>query len=86
MFENILQPGQRFVVPETAQRPMILTGRPDALRVTVGTREIPPLGPPQRTISDVSLLPADLLARGAPPATSVPATSVPAPATPATTP
>lgn len=81
LFENILQPGQRFVVPETAQRPMILTGRPDALRVTVGTREIPPLGPPQRTISDVSLLPADLLARSAPPATSAPA-----PAAPATTP
>jgi hypothetical protein len=42
---------------------MIRTGRPNALRVTVGNREIPPLGPPERTIGDVSLLPADLIAR-----------------------
>lgn len=81
LFENILQPGQRYVVPETAQRPMIITGRPDALQVTVGAREIPPLGPPQRTISDVSLLPADLLARGAPPTTSAPAAIAPTPPT-----
>ena len=61
--ERILQAGERFEVPSTAQRPQILTGRPQAIRVTVGNTEIPPLGEPERTISDVSLLPADLLAR-----------------------
>lgn len=80
LYENILRPGDRYVVPDTAQRPMILTGRPDALKVTVGAREIPPLGPPERTISDVSLLPADLLARGAPVVPSGPVPTAPAPA------
>ncbi len=63
LYENILKAGERFEVPSTAIRPVILTGRPDALQVTVGTIVIPPLGEPERTISDVSLLPADLLAR-----------------------
>lgn len=63
LFQNSLKPGERFVVPATASRPMIRTGRPNALRVTVGNREIPPLGPAERTIADVSLLPADLAAR-----------------------
>jgi transcriptional regulator with XRE-family HTH domain len=66
LYENTLRAGERYTVPPTAQRPMIVTGRPDVLRVTVGAREIPALGPPNRTISDVSLLPADLLARGTP--------------------
>ena len=55
------------------------TGRPNALRVTVGNTEIPALGPAERTISDVSLAPADLLARLGP-ATGAPApTTVPPP-------
>lgn len=63
LFEGTMAPGQRFEVPRTSASPKILTGRPDAVRVTVGTTEIPPLGPAQRTISDVSLLAPDLLAR-----------------------
>ena len=63
LFEGILQPGQRYEVPANAAAPMILTGRPQALQVTVGGRPIPPLGEPERTISDVSLRPADLVAR-----------------------
>jgi transcriptional regulator with XRE-family HTH domain len=63
LFQNSLKPGERFEVPSSAARPMIRTGRPNALRVTVGNREIPPLGPPEKTIGNVSLLPADLLAR-----------------------
>ncbi|HEV2748234.1 MAG TPA: helix-turn-helix domain-containing protein [Allosphingosinicella sp.] len=61
--ERTLRAGERYEVPATAKAPQLLTGRPDAIRVTVGTTEIPPLGEPERTISDVSLLPADLLAR-----------------------
>lgn len=63
LYEATLKAGDRFEVPATATRPVILTGRPDALRVTVGSTEIPQLGPAERTIADVSLLPADLLAR-----------------------
>ena len=61
--EGMLKTGERYEVPATAQRPLIRTGRPDGLRVTVGQTPIPALGPPERAISDVSLLPADLMAR-----------------------
>jgi len=63
IFEGVMQAGQRFEVPATAQAPQIRTGRPQALRVTVGATEIPPLGQPEQTISDVSLRAADLAAR-----------------------
>ena len=72
LFESTLTPGQRYVVPATAERPLILTGRPNALRVTVGSTEIPPLGPAEQTISDVSLAPADLVARVQPAPSRVP--------------
>src|SRR3546814_14881310 len=54
LLEKTMTPGERYVVPATAEQPQILTGRPNALRVTVGTTEIPPLGPAERTISDIS--------------------------------
>jgi transcriptional regulator with XRE-family HTH domain len=67
LFEGTLKPGDRYQVPATAVAPEILTGRPNVLRITVGASAIPPLGPPERRIRDVSLKPADLLARiGAP--------------------
>jgi transcriptional regulator with XRE-family HTH domain len=82
LYEGLIKAGQRYEVPPTARAPQILTGRPDALRVTVGQTEIPPLGPPQRTIADVSLLPQDLLGRlsgTAPAAPPAPAASPAAP-------
>jgi len=63
LVEKTMQPGERFQVPADAANPQIITGRPNALQVTVGPTAIPPLGPPERTISNVSLRPADLLAR-----------------------
>lgn len=63
LYENILSTGQSFEVPSNAARPLIRTGRPNALRVTVGQTEIPALGPPERTINNVSLTADDLLAR-----------------------
>lgn len=81
LFENTLKAGERYEVPSNAQKPLIITGRPDALRVSVGATQIPQLGPAQRTIADVSLAPADLLARvqGAAPAGQAPV-AAPAPA------
>lgn len=63
LYENILSAGQSFEVPSNATRPLIRTGRPNALRVTVGQSEIPALGAPERTINNVSLSAEDLLAR-----------------------
>ncbi|HEY0446765.1 MAG TPA: RodZ domain-containing protein [Allosphingosinicella sp.] len=78
LFEKILKAGERYEVPATARQPQITTGRPDSLRVTVGATAIPPLGPPQRTISDVSLLPNDLVARLQPAAAGPSPTAAPA--------
>ncbi|MBA3678172.1 MAG: helix-turn-helix domain-containing protein [Sphingosinicella sp.] len=63
LFEGIMKAGDRFEIPATAQAPQIRTGRPQALRITVGGAEIPPLGQPEQTIDNVSLKPADLAAR-----------------------
>lgn len=63
LFEGIMQAGDRYQVPATAQAPQIRTGRPQAIDVTVGGAEVPPLGQPEQTISDVSLRAADLAAR-----------------------
>ena len=79
LFEGILQGGQSYTVPPGATAPLIRTGRPQALQVTVGGRPIPPLGAPEQTINDVSLLPADLAARAQGQAAQ-PAPAGPAPA------
>ena len=75
LYEGILKRGERYEVPAGAQAPEITTGRPNALNVTVGSTAIPPLGPPERRISGVSLRAADLAARtsgGAAPAAAPP--------------
>jgi cytoskeleton protein RodZ len=83
LLEKTMQAGERYEVPANANRPQLLTGRPNALQVTVGSTQIPPLGPPEKTVADVSLLPADLLARGsAQPAATPPASAAPAVARP----
>jgi hypothetical protein len=55
---------------------MLRTGKPEALRISVGTADAPPVGPAATTVRDVSLLGPDLM-RG--PA-AAPATAAPAPA------
>jgi cytoskeleton protein RodZ len=67
LFEKEMQPGERYQVPSNANDPRILTGRPDALRVTVGGQEVAPLGPPQATIRDVGISAAALTARAVQP-------------------
>lgn len=71
LYMGTLKGGQSYQVPAGAQAPRIRTARANVLRVTVGGAQVPPLGPPETTISNVSLTPADLVARpqgGAPPA------------------
>lgn len=63
LFEAEMKAGETFTVPADANNPMIVTGRPQALQVTVGGKPVAPLGEPDRTISDVGVSAAALLAR-----------------------
>lgn len=64
--DGLMKKGDSFTLPANARNPMILTGRPQALTVTVGGKPVPPLGAPDRTISDVPVSAEALLARAAP--------------------
>ncbi len=63
LFEDEMAAGDTFTVPAEADDPQILTGRPDALTVTIDGQVVPPLGSPERTIKDVRVSAAALLAR-----------------------
>ncbi|MCF8707731.1 helix-turn-helix domain-containing protein [Rhizorhapis sp. SPR117] len=68
LFEKEMAAGESYSVPADAKNPLILTGRPQALRVTVGGKEVPPLGTPDKTIADVGISASALNARpSAPP-------------------
>jgi cytoskeleton protein RodZ len=88
LFSGQLAPGQSFTVPPTATAPLLKAGKPEALRVTVGTAVAPPVGPAGKVASNVSLLPADLLRPGpaAAPAAAPPPPSGVAPPPPAAKP
>ena len=75
LFMNVLHPGDHFQVPADAVAPLMTTGRPGHTTVMVGETPIPSVGDPDRAAKDISLKPADLLARVAapPPATQPPA-------------
>jgi len=64
IFENQMEAGEKFTVPSDANDPQILTGRPDALTVTIDGKVVAPLGTAERTISDVGISAAALTARG----------------------
>lgn len=76
LYENEMKAGDSFNVPQDANKPMIVTGRPQALRVTVGGKAVAPLGEIDKTIADVEVSSAALLAR--PPANSAAAPLQPA--------
>lgn len=63
LFERTLAKGESWTVPASAQGPQLRTGRPDALRLTVGGRAVPPLADKPTTVAGISLIGADLLAR-----------------------
>jgi len=76
--DGLMKKGESFAVPAAARNPMILTGRPQALAVTVGGKAVAPLGAADRTIADVPISAEALLARGTAEA-AAPATAAPAP-------
>ncbi|VAW05155.1 hypothetical protein MNBD_ALPHA04-846 [hydrothermal vent metagenome] len=63
LFEKEMAQGEQYTVPADAKGPQILTGRPDALTVTIDGQTVPDLGTAERTISDVGISAAALLAR-----------------------
>jgi cytoskeletal protein RodZ len=76
LFSGELAAGKSYTVPQTATAPLLKAGKPEALRVTVGTAVAPPVGQPGKVASNVSLVPADLMRGGsAGPATPPPATT-----------
>ncbi|MEP7316338.1 MAG: helix-turn-helix domain-containing protein [Sphingomicrobium sp.] len=60
LFQGEMVSGQRFEIPSTAVAPVLKTGRPEALNITVGTTPVASVGPAGKAVSDVSLLAADL--------------------------
>lgn len=71
---------ERYVVPANADGPQVWTGRPDALRITVGGKPVPKLAEDDTVVKDVPVSAAALLARSATPAGATPAsTASPAP-------
>ncbi|KPF64740.1 hypothetical protein IP88_13545, partial [alpha proteobacterium AAP81b] len=65
---GILAPGESFAVPADPPGLRLWTGKAGALAVTVGGRDLPPLGGPIERLRGLSLAAADLVARTAPPA------------------
>lgn len=87
LFQGELQPGQSYTVPAGVTAPMLKAGKPEALRVTVGTTVVPQVGPAGK-VTTVSLVPSDLLktsaTAAAPPAPkAAPAAPAPRPRPPA---
>jgi cytoskeleton protein RodZ len=63
LYEKEMQSGDSYTVPADANKPMIVTGRPEVLTVTVGGKTVPPLGPPEKTVADLEISAQALLAR-----------------------
>jgi cytoskeletal protein RodZ len=61
--------GESFTVPADARGPMVWTGRPDALAITIGGRPVPKLAEQQQVMKDVPVTAEALLARARPAAT-----------------
>lgn len=80
LFEKEMALGEAYQVPADANSPMIRTGRPDLLSVSIDGKEVEPLGPPERTIKDVGVSAKALTDRTAP-AAAAGASSAPGTAT-----
>lgn len=66
LLQRELAQGESYTVPADARGPLLRTGRPDALAITVGGRALPRLADKPVTMGDISLAPADLVARTSP--------------------
>jgi cytoskeletal protein RodZ len=62
---GVLSNGESFTVPADRPAATLWTGMAGAISVSIGGQTLPPLGGPVETIRNISLLPADLIARSA---------------------
>ena len=70
--EMLMARGDSYTLPANANQPMLRTGRPDALQITIGGRPVPKLAEEEQVVSDVPISAQALLARGRPAATPAP--------------
>jgi cytoskeleton protein RodZ len=70
--------GETYTVPANANGPQLWTGRPDALKITIGGREIPRLASEEQVMKDIPVTAAALRARAASAPPSSPAATRPA--------
>lgn len=84
LYENEMKAGEQYPVPADAKNPMINTGRPQAIDVTIGGKIVAPLGKPDIAIKDVGVSAAALVAR-VPETPATGATKGPSGTTPTTT-
>lgn len=64
LMQKEMAKGERYTVPADAEGPQVWTGRPYALAITVGGRQVPKLSEKDEVLKDVSVTPEALLARG----------------------
>ena len=63
LFEAQMASGEKYELPTDAVEPRINTGRPDAIGITIGGREVPKLSDEPVTMGDTPVSAAALLAR-----------------------
>ena len=80
LYEAQMNTGDSYTIPEDAEGPQVWTGRPYALAITIGGREVPKLTEEDTVVKDVPVTAEALLAREEAPASEPNA----APARPAT--
>lgn len=81
LYEAQMDAGDSFTIPADADGPQVWTGRPYALAITIGGRDVPKLSEEDTVVRDVPVSAEALLARGKAAASA--ATATPAPTTPA---
>ncbi|RVT94423.1 helix-turn-helix domain-containing protein [Sphingomonas crocodyli] len=54
-YMDVMKAGERFDLPETATDPILRTGRPQSVKVMIGTSELPAIGEPDRLVRAYSL-------------------------------
>ena len=84
LLEKALTRGETFTVPAEVADPRLWTGHPESLGITIGGQAIPRLAEAMKTMKDVPVTAAALLARNAPPAPAATPSAIGAPAPGAT--
>lgn len=82
LLQKELAQGESWTVPDTVADVKIWTARPEALAITIGGKPVPKLADVQKTVKDISVTAAALLARAAPgaePPAASPVAAAPAP-------